>query len=87
MACSSIRLAKRAEAKPKQIKVSVGSQKSIEGKKPEGQTHAASKGQVALTSSSPCGEDSARETNWQVQSHPNECKTGARWGPNNKREV
>ena len=43
----NIRLAKRAEAKPKQIKVSVGSQKSIEGKKPEGQTHAASKGQVA----------------------------------------
>jgi len=43
----TIRLAKRAEAKPKQIKVSVGSQKSIEGKKPESQTHAASKGQVA----------------------------------------
>jgi len=43
----NIRLAKRAEAKPKQIKVSVGSQKSIEGKKPESQTHAASKGQVA----------------------------------------
>ena len=31
----NIRLAKRAEAKPKQIKVNVGSQKSIEGKKPE----------------------------------------------------
>ena len=31
----NIRLAKRAEAKPKQIKVSVGSQKCIEGKKPE----------------------------------------------------
>ena len=42
-----IQLAKRAEAKPKQIKVSVGSQKSIEGKKPESQTTAASKGQVA----------------------------------------
>jgi len=43
----NIRLAKRAEAKPKQIKVSVGSQESIEGKKPEAQTHSASKGQVA----------------------------------------
>ena len=43
----NIRLAKRAEAKPKQIKVSVGSQKNIEGKKPETQTHSASKGQVA----------------------------------------
>jgi len=32
-----IRLAKRAEAKPKQIKVSVGGQKPIEGKKVEGQ--------------------------------------------------
>ena len=42
-----IQLAKRAEAKPKQIKVNVGSQKSIEGKKPESQTHSASKGQVA----------------------------------------
>ncbi len=43
----NIRLAKRAEAKPKQIKVNVGSQKSVEGKKPESQTHSASKGQVA----------------------------------------
>jgi HSP20 family protein len=43
----NVRLAKRAEAKPKQIKVNVGSQKSIEGKKPESQTHSASKGQVA----------------------------------------
>ncbi len=43
----NIRLAKRAEAKPKQIKVNVGSQKPIEGKKPESQTHSASKGQVA----------------------------------------
>jgi len=43
----SVRLAKRAEAKPKQIKVSIGSQKAVEGKKPEGQTHTASKGQVA----------------------------------------
>ena len=43
----NIRLAKRAEAKPKQIKVNVGSQKAIEGKKPESQTHSASKGQVA----------------------------------------
>jgi len=41
-----IRLAKRAEAKPKQIKVNIG-QKSIEGKKPEGTTTPASKGQVA----------------------------------------
>jgi HSP20 family protein len=43
----NLRLAKRAEAKPKQIKVNVGGQKSIEGKKPESQTHSASKGQVA----------------------------------------
>jgi HSP20 family protein len=43
----TVRLAKRAEAKPKQIKVTVGSQKTIEGKKPEGQTQSASKGQVA----------------------------------------
>src|SRR5208282_949232 len=43
----TIRLAKRAEAKPKQIKVSVGSQKAIEGKGPESQTHSASKPQVA----------------------------------------
>jgi len=37
-----IRLAKRAEAKPKQIKVNIG-QKSIEGKKvePQSQGHAA----------------------------------------------
>jgi hypothetical protein len=40
----NIRLAKRAEAKPKQIKVDVGSQKGIEGKKPESQPHTASKG-------------------------------------------
>ena len=32
-----VQLAKRAEAKPKQIKVSVGSQKPLEGKKPESQ--------------------------------------------------
>jgi len=32
----TIKLAKRAEAKPKQIKVNVGSQKTLEGKKPEG---------------------------------------------------
>jgi len=31
----TIKLAKRAEAKPKQIKVNVGSQKTLEGKKPE----------------------------------------------------
>ena len=43
----NIRLAKRAEAKPKQIKVNIGSQKPLEGKKPESQTHSASKGQVA----------------------------------------
>jgi len=42
-----IKLAKRAEAKPKQIKVSIGGQKSIEGKKPESQTTQAAKGQVA----------------------------------------
>ena len=41
----SVRLAKRAEAKPKQIKVSIGSQKTIEGKKPESQSP--SKGQAA----------------------------------------
>jgi len=42
-----IRLTKRAEAKPKQIKVNIG-QKGIEGKKPESaQTHPAGKGQVA----------------------------------------
>ena len=39
-----IRLGKRAEAKPKQIKVNVGSQKTIEGKKPES---AQGKGQAA----------------------------------------
>jgi HSP20 family protein len=43
----NIRLAKRAEAKPKQIKVSVGSRKPLEGKKPESQTHSATQGQVA----------------------------------------
>jgi len=43
----NVRLAKRAEAKPKQIKVSVGSQKTIEGKKPESQTQAKGQGQVA----------------------------------------
>ena len=42
-----VQLAKRAEAKPKQIKVNIGSQKTIEAKKPEGQTQSASKGQVA----------------------------------------
>jgi HSP20 family protein len=41
----NIRLAKRAEAKPKQIKVNIG-QKGIESKKPESTTTAA-KGQVA----------------------------------------
>jgi len=42
-----IRLAKRAEAKPKQIKVNIG-QTGIEGKKPESAaTHNAGKGQVA----------------------------------------
>ena len=40
-----IRLAKRAEAKPKQIKVNVGGQKTVEGKKVEGQ--AQSKTQAA----------------------------------------
>jgi HSP20 family protein len=43
----TIKLGKRAEAKPKQIKVSVGSQKTLEGKKPESQPTTASKGQVA----------------------------------------
>jgi len=42
----TIKLGKRAEAKPKQIKVNIGSQK-LEGKKPESQTTTASKGQVA----------------------------------------
>jgi HSP20 family protein len=42
-----IRLNKRAEAKPKQIKVSVGGQKTIEGKKVESQGQAQSKSQVA----------------------------------------
>jgi HSP20 family protein len=41
-----VRLAKRAEAKPKQIKVNIGS-KTIEGKKPEGTTTPAAKAQVA----------------------------------------
>jgi len=41
-----IRLAKRAEAKPKQIKVTVGGQKAIDGKKVES-TQAQSKSQVA----------------------------------------
>ena len=40
-----VRLAKRAEAKPKQIKVNIGSQPTIEGKKPETQTQ--SKGHAA----------------------------------------
>ncbi|MGB8775110.1 MAG: Hsp20 family protein, partial [Terriglobales bacterium] len=31
-----IKLAKKAEAKPKQIKVNVGSQKTLEGKEPKG---------------------------------------------------
>src|SRR5208283_1852682 len=43
----NIRLAKRAEAKPKQIKVTVGSQKTIEGRKPESHTQSPSKSQVA----------------------------------------
>ena len=43
----TIKLAKRAEAKPKQIKVSVGSHKPLEGKKPESQTTTATKGQAA----------------------------------------
>jgi HSP20 family protein len=42
-----IRLSKRAEAKPKQIKVNIGAQKGIESKKPEGTTTTAAKGQVA----------------------------------------
>ena len=41
-----IRLAKRAEAKPKQIKVTVGGQKAIDSKKVES-TQAQSKSQVA----------------------------------------
>ena len=36
-----IQLAKKAEAKPKQIKVNVGSQKSIEGKEPKSTSKAA----------------------------------------------
>lgn len=42
-----IRLAKRAEAKPKQIKIGVNSQKTIEGKKPETQGAGTGKGQAA----------------------------------------
>jgi HSP20 family protein len=41
-----IHLVKRAEAKPKQIKVNIGGQK-VEGKKPESTATAAAKGQVA----------------------------------------
>ena len=41
-----IRLNKRAEAKPKQIKVNIGP-KTVEGKKPEGATTPAAKGHVA----------------------------------------
>jgi HSP20 family protein len=40
-----IRLAKRVEAKPKQIKVNIG--QKLEGKKPESTTTSAAKGQVA----------------------------------------
>ncbi len=40
-----IRLAKRAEAKPKQIKVNIGGQKPVEGQKVEAQAQA--KGQAA----------------------------------------
>ena len=36
-----IKLAKKAEAKPKQIKVNVGGQKTLEGKEPKGVTKAA----------------------------------------------
>jgi HSP20 family protein len=36
-----IKLAKRAEAKPKQIKVSVGSERTLEGKQPKGAGQAA----------------------------------------------
>jgi HSP20 family protein len=45
----TIKLAKRAEAKPKEIKVNIGSQKGLESKKPESQpaTTTAGKGQVA----------------------------------------
>ena len=43
----NIRLAKRAEAKPKQIKVNVDSQKTLDAKKPESQAHSAGKAQVA----------------------------------------
>ena len=42
-----VRLAKRAEAKPKQIKVSVGGQKPMEGKKVESQAQGQSKTQAA----------------------------------------
>jgi HSP20 family protein len=42
-----VRLNKRAEAKPKQIKVTVGGQKTIEGKKVESHVQPQSKSQVA----------------------------------------
>ncbi len=42
-----IRLAKRAEAKPKQIKVNIGGQKTIEGKKVESQAQGQSKTHAA----------------------------------------
>ena len=37
----NIKLAKKSEAKPKQIKVSVGSEKTLEGKQPKSSSHAA----------------------------------------------
>jgi HSP20 family protein len=42
-----IRLAKRAEAKPKQIAVTVGGQKTVEGKKVDSQAPAQAKSQAA----------------------------------------
>jgi HSP20 family protein len=42
-----VRLAKRAEAKPKSIKVNVGSETTLEGKKVESQAQGQSKSQVA----------------------------------------
>src|ERR1017187_811894 len=43
----NVRLAKKAEAKPKQIKVNIGSQKPLEGRKSESQTQGTTKGQAA----------------------------------------
>jgi HSP20 family protein len=42
-----VRLAKKAEAKPKQIKVNVGGEKTLEGRQQPGSTQPKSAGQAA----------------------------------------